>query len=176
MMSMFLKFKNSMMHEFDMTDLGKMRYFLGIEVIQRLESIFICQKKYTQEVLKRFDMDKCNSVYNPIVPSCKHNKDENGLRVDSNRYKQIVGSLMYLTATRPDIMFVVSLLSRYMDRPTELHLQAAKRVLRYLKETSEFGILYKKLIAYTDSDYVGDLNDRRSTSGYVFLFGLGAIS
>lgn len=88
---------------------------------------------------------------------------------------------MYLTATRPDIMFVVSLLSRYMDRPTELHLQAAKRVLRYLKGTSDFGILYRKggdekLVTSTDSDNAGDLDDRRSTSVYVFLLSSGAVS
>ena len=84
-------------------------------------------------MLERFDMDKCNSVHNPIVPGCKLMRDENGVRVDNSRYKQVIGSLMYLTATRPNIMFVVSLLSRYMEHPTELHLQAAKRVLRYLK-------------------------------------------
>lgn len=99
---------------------------------------------------------------------------------------------MYLTAIRPDMMFVVSLISRYMENPTELHLQAAKRVLRYLKGTTGFGIFYKKggddgiffergggddeLIAYTDSDYAGDLEDRKSTSSYVFLLSSGAIS
>ena len=88
---------------------------------------------------------------------------------------------MYLTTTRPDIMFVVSLLSRYMDHPTELHFEVAKRVLRYLKGTCDFGILYSKrgedkLIAYTNSDYAGDLNDRKSTSGYVFMLNSGAVS
>ena len=89
-------------------------------------------------------------------------------------YKQLIGSLMYLTATRPNLMHVVSLMSRFMASPTELHLQAAKRVLRYLKGTIDLGILYRKrgngeLIAYTDSDYAGDIGDRKSTSGYVFL-------
>ena len=88
---------------------------------------------------------------------------------------------MYLIATRPDMMFVVSLISRYMENPTELHLLAAKRVLRYLKGTTEFGIFYKKrgddeLAAYTDSDYAGDLEDRKSTSGYVFLLSSRAVS
>ena len=88
---------------------------------------------------------------------------------------------MYLIATRPDMMFVVSLISRYMENPTELHLLAAKRVLRYLKGTTEFGIFYKKrgddeLVAYTDSDYAGDLEDRKSTSGYVFLLSSRAVS
>ena len=167
---MFTEFKNSMKHEFDMTDLGKMRYFLGLEVLQRFDGVFISQKKYALEVLQRFGMDKSNSVHNPIVPGFKLVKDEGGVKVDKTYYKQIVGSLMYLTTTRLDMMFVVSLISRYMENPTKLHLQAAKRVLRYLKGITGFGIFYKKggddeLVAYTDSDYVGDLEDRKSTLG-----------
>ena len=178
---MFTEFKNSMKHEFDMTNLGKMRYFLGLEVLQRSDGVFISQKKYALEVLKWFGMDKSNSVHNPIVPGFKLVKDEGGVKVNKTYYKQIVGSLMYLTATRPDMMFVVSLISRYMENPTELHLQAAKRVLRYLKGTTEFGIFYKKggddeLAAYTNSDYAGDLEDRKSTSDYVFLLSSGAVS
>ncbi|KAJ6855707.1 Integrase catalytic domain-containing protein [Populus alba x Populus x berolinensis] len=179
--SMISEFKNSMKHEFNMTDLGKMRYFLGLEVLQKSTGVFINQKKYASEVLKRFGMDKSNSVRNPIVPGCKLVKDEGGVKVDNTHFKQMVGSLMYLTATRPDMMFVVSLISRYMENPTELHLQVAKRVLRYLKGTLDFGIFYKKggnndLVAYTDSDYAGDLGDRKSTSGYVFLLSSGTIS
>ncbi|WKA06751.1 hypothetical protein VitviT2T_024636 [Vitis vinifera] len=88
---------------------------------------------------------------------------------------------MYLTATRPDLMFIVSLISRYMGQPTELHLQIAKRVLRYLRGTTNLGIFYKKgendkLVSFTDSDYVGDLEDRKSTSGYVFMLSSGAVS
>ena len=178
---MFLEFKNSMMKEFDMTDLGRMSYFLGIEVAQTSNGIFICQKKYVQDVLKRFQMEGCNHVYNPIVPGCHLTKDVEGERIDSTLYKQIIGSLMYLSATRPDIMYVTSLLSRFMEEPTMLHFQAAKRVLRYLKGTSNFGILYKRekgnnLVGYSDSDYAGDLEDRKSTSGYVFFLNSGAIS
>ena len=104
---MFTKFKNSMKDEFDMTDLGKMRYFLGLEFLQRSDGIFINQKKYALEVLQRFGMDKTNSVHNPIVHGFKLMKDEGGVKVDKTYYKQVVGSLMYLTATRPDMMFVV---------------------------------------------------------------------
>ncbi|KAB2605263.1 hypothetical protein D8674_004980 [Pyrus ussuriensis x Pyrus communis] len=178
---MFKDFKQSMMIEFDMTDLGKMKYFLGIEVSQRSDGIFIGQRKYAQEVLDRFRMDQCNPVNNPVVPGFKLVKDEGGVRVDSTFYKQIVGSLMYLTATRPDMTYVVSLISRYMERPTEMHLQAAKRVLRYVKGTIGFGVFYKKggneeLLGYMDSDYAGDQDDRKSTSGYVFLMSSGAVS
>jgi len=89
------------MHEFDMTDLGRMRYFLGIEVLQELKGIFINQRKYAHEVLQRFSMDKCNHVLNPIVPEFKLMQDTTGVKLDGSHYKQIVGSLMYLTTTRP---------------------------------------------------------------------------
>lgn len=178
---MMCEFKNSMMNEFDMTDLGKMRYFLGIEVMQFDGGIFISQRKYVLEVLRRFGMEQSNSVQNPIIPGFKIFKDENGIEVNGSFYKQLVGSLMYLTATRPDIMYAVSLISRYMSKPTELHLLAAKRVLRYLQGTTNFGILYKKggnkeLIGFTDSDYAGSVEDRKSTSGYVFILSDAAVA
>ena len=123
---MFVEFKHSIKHEFDMTNLGKMRYFLRLEVLQKSDGIFISQKKYALEVLNIFEMDKSNSVFNPIVPGCKLVKDEGGVKVDKTYYKQVVGSLMYLIATQPDLMFVVSIISRYMENPPELHLQTTK--------------------------------------------------
>ncbi|KAL6346399.1 hypothetical protein AAG906_033195 [Vitis piasezkii] len=143
---MFESFKNSMKDEFDMTDLGKMKYFLGVEVLQTSEGIYLSQKKYACELLEKFGLQNANSVKNPIVLI----------------YKQLIGSLMYITATRPDLMYVVCLLSRYMANPLDLHMQAAKRVLRYLKGTVELGLLYKR----------GENN----TSGYVFLLSGGAVS
>ena len=178
---MMLEFKESMMKEFDMTDLGKMRFFLGIEALQQRDGIYICQRKYATEVLKRFGMEDCKAVMSPMVPGYKAGQNEDSNRVDETYYKQMVGSLMYITTTRPDVMFAASFISRFMAKPKEIHLQAAKRVLRYLKGTVDYGIFYKKsgnqkLIAFTDSDYAGDIDDRRSTSGYVFLLSGGAIS
>ncbi|KAF7147957.1 hypothetical protein RHSIM_Rhsim03G0172600 [Rhododendron simsii] len=126
-------------------------------------------------------MKNCNSVSTPTEFGLKLTKDHDGKKVDSTLYKQIVGSLMYLTATRPDIMYSVSLISRYMENPTELHLLVAKRIFRYLQGTWKFGLFYKKgersdLRGFTDSDYAGDQDDRRSTSGYVFMLGSGAVS
>ena len=142
--NMMFDFKNSMMKVFNMTDLGRMRFCLGIEVLQRLDGIFICQKKYAMEVLKRFGMFERKSVNRPIVPGFKMSRDNHGVTVDETYFKQMVGNLMYLTVTRLDIMFSISLINRYMAKPTELHLQAVKRILRYLKGTTNYGILYKK--------------------------------
>ena len=123
----------------------------------------------------------CNAVSNPIVPGFKLVTDSTGMTINSTQYMQMVGSLMYLTSTRPDIMLVVNLLSQYLAHPTEIHLQAVKRVLRYIKGTLSYGILYKpsgnaELLAYTDSDYEGDLEDRKSTSGFLFVLSSGVVS
>eukprot|EP00253_Pinus_taeda_P025724 PITA_25724 len=141
-----------MKEEFEMTDMGLLRYFLGIEVDQNKNGIFISQAKYVNEVLGRFNMQECKAAITPIVMGLKLSKEDNNKDFDPSLYKSIVGSLMYLTATRPDIMFSVSLISRFVERPKEAHWQAAKRILRYVKD------------------------DRKSTSGYVFHMGSGAIS
>jgi len=178
---MFERFKESMKKEFAMSDLGKMKYFLCVKVIQDHHGIFINQKKYAHEVLERFGMLNSNSVKNPIVPGSKLSKNEGGAAVDTTMLKQMISSLMYLTATRADLMYSICLISRYMERPTEIHLQVAKRILRYLKGTAELGIAYKRggeeeFVGFTDSDYAGDINDRKSISGYTFMLGTGAIS
>lgn len=115
---MLEEFKCSMKKEFDMTDLGKMRYFLRIEVMQRDDGIFIFQKKYAAEIIERFGMKDYNPVSNPLLSGQKIGRDEDGEKVDSTLYKQMVGSLMYLTATCPNLMFVVSLISRFMASGT----------------------------------------------------------
>ena len=111
----------------------------------------------------------------------KIGKDENGAKVDVTLYKQIVGSLMYLTATRLDLMFVVSLISRFIARPAQQHFAAAKRILRYLKGTVDYGVFYRKggvsdLNEFTNSDYTGDMEDNKSTSDYVFMMSGGAVA
>lgn len=179
--TMIVEFKRSMEEEFAMTDLGKMKYFLGVEVVQDEQGIFIGQKKYAVETLQKFGMEECNAVRNPMVRGNRLTKEGAGARVDPTSFKQLVGSLRYLTATRPDLIYSVNLVSRYMESPSEQHLAAAKRILRYVQGTVGFGIQYRhggdeKLIGYVDSDYAGDEDDRRSTSGYTFLFGDGAVS
>ena len=176
---MFEFFKKSMMKEFEMTDLGLMRYFLGVEVTQTPAGNFICQKKYAQELLERFKLDEC-TFGTPSELGLKLHKDIEGREVDNRYFKQIVGSLMYLTSTRPDIMYAVSMISPYMEHPTEKDLNAARRILRYVRGTFSLGVFYKKgddpkMVGYTDSDYAGDIDDRQSTEGSIFMMSEGAI-
>ncbi|XP_028126303.1 uncharacterized protein LOC114323043 [Camellia sinensis] len=179
--AMFDDFKQSMMIEFDMSDLGLIHYFLGIEVAQTFAGIFISQKKYVREILDKFQMANCNFVGTPIELGLKLIKDHEGKKVDITVYKQIIESLMYLITTRPDIMHAVSFISRYMENLTQMHLLVTKRIFRYLVGTINFGILYRKegnfgLFGFIDSDYVSDPYDRRSTSVYVFIMRSGVVS
>jgi hypothetical protein len=169
------EFKNSMKEKFAMTDLGRMKYFLGIEVIQSNQGICFHLHKYSSEILKRFGMEECNKVCSPIVLRTKLVKDESRRAVNPTEYKQMIGCLMYLLATRPDLAFSVCLAARYMERPTEMHMATVKRIMRYLKGTLSLGILYKckadkelVLKGWSDSDYAGDHDDRKSTSGFIF--------
>ena len=110
-------FKSVMKEEFEMTDMGLLRYFLGIEVDQNENRIFISQARYVNEVLGRFNMQECKAAITPTVMGLKLSKEDSSKDFDPSLYKSIVGSLMYLTATRPDIMHAVSLISRFMEMP-----------------------------------------------------------
>lgn len=171
------KFKEDMMQAFEMADLGEMSYFLGIEVKQSQGEIFICQQKYANEILKKFHMEGCKSVSTPMCQKVKLFRDD-GAKVDESHYRSLIGCLMYLTATRPDILYAVNVLSRFMNCATETHFKAAKRVLRYIKGTLSFGIKFSssqdfELQGYADSDWAGSLDDLKSTSGFCFCFGTG---
>ncbi|KAJ4716957.1 Retrovirus-related Pol polyprotein from transposon TNT 1-94 [Melia azedarach] len=174
--SLFDDFKNTMTKEFEMTDIGLMAYYLSIEVKQEEDGIFISQQRYTKEILKKFKMENCKPISTPIECGIKLSKHEEGERVDSIFFKSLVGCLRYLTCTRPDILYATGLVSRYMETPTTTHFKAAKRILRYLKGTTNFGLFYScsdnfELVGYSDSDWAGDTDDRKSTTGFVFFMG-----
>jgi hypothetical protein len=174
-------FKQEMMSVFEMTDLGLMSFFLGMEVKQAEHEVFICQKKYAKEILKKFKLEDCKAVSTPMNQKEKLCKEDGAEKVDQAQFRKIVGCLMYLTATRPDILNAVSILSRFMHCASELHFKAAKRVIRYVKGTCNFGIRYTrsrefKLVGYSDSDWGGSIDDLKSTSGYCFSLGSGVFS
>ncbi|XP_050888292.1 uncharacterized mitochondrial protein AtMg00810-like [Lathyrus oleraceus] len=175
-LSMFKEFKKDMSNEFEMTDMGLMVYYLGIKVKQEDKGIFITQEGYAKEVLKKFKMDDANPVGTLMGCGSKLSKHENGEIVDPTLYKSLVGSLCYLTSTRPNVLYVVGVVSRYMEAPTTTHFKATKRILRYIKGTINFGLHYYssnnyEIIGYSDSDWSGDLDDRKSTIGFVFFMG-----
>lgn len=175
------KLKQNLMQMFEMTDLGEMAFFLGMEVNQIPGEIFICQKKYVREILKRFRMEECKSIATPMNQKEKLSRSDGSALADNAFYRSLVGCLMYLTATRPDILFPVSVLSRFLHCASEVHMTAAKRVLRYLKGTSSYGVKYGRcqkfeLYGFSDSDWAGSVDDMKSTSGYCFSLGSACFS
>ncbi|KAM1461179.1 hypothetical protein ACFX11_045561 [Malus domestica] len=175
------EFKNDMMQHYEMTDLGLLHHFLGMGVVQTDKNIFIHQRKYAMKLIEKFGMKDCKSVATPLAVNEKLCKTDGSEAANESEYRQVVGSLLYLTATRPDIMFSSSLLARFMHNPTKKHMGTAKRVLRYIQGTLDFGIEFVKgktttLIGYCDSDWAGSEDDMRSTSGYAFTLGSGMFS
>ncbi|XP_028066702.1 uncharacterized protein LOC114269573 [Camellia sinensis] len=125
------EFKVELLNVFEMLDLGLMSYFLGMEVKQRQHEVFICQQKYAKEILKKFHMEDCKAISTPMNQKEKFSKDDGVDKVDEGLHRSLIGCLMYLTATRPDIMHAVSLLSRFMHCASEVHFQASKRILSF---------------------------------------------
>ncbi|KAJ9539173.1 hypothetical protein OSB04_031906 [Centaurea solstitialis] len=164
------KFSKIMETEFEMSMMGELNFFLGIQVKQNLDGIFINQSKYIKDMLKKFNMTDCSPIKTPMPTGNLLGPDLAGKSVDQKIYRSMIGSLLYLTATRPDIMFATCFCARFQANPKESHLAAVKRILRYLKGTPEMGLWYPKdssfeLISFTDSDYGGCKLDRKSTSG-----------
>jgi hypothetical protein len=146
--------KKKIVAEFEMNDPGLMHYFSGLEVWLSPEKIFPNQGKYAIEILKRFDMLECKSMNTPMETKLKLLVDTSSELVDATMYRQIIGSLMYLTNTRLDICFVVNTLSQYLVKPRHVHLIDAKHIMRYLKGMLDFGLCYNRdhdfrLIGYT---------------------------
>ncbi|GJW44272.1 retrovirus-related pol polyprotein from transposon TNT 1-94, partial [Tanacetum coccineum] len=169
-------FSNEMSSKFQMSMMGQMSFFLGLQVSQNPRGIFINQSKFALEILKKFGMDSCDPVDTPMVDRLKLDEDPLGIPVDQTRFRSMVGSLMYLTASRPDLVFVVCMCARYQASPTKKHLEALKRVFRYLRGTINWGLWYPKdtamaLTAYADADHAGCQDTRRSTSGSAQFLG-----
>ena len=167
--------------KFEMSMLGEMNYFLGLQVKQLKDGIFINQAKYCKELLRKFEMDKCKAISTPISTNCQLDQDHARKSVDQSKYMGLIGSLLYLTASRPDIMFVVCLCARYQSDPKDSHYNEAKRILKYLQGTKDVGLWYPNsvslnLTGFSDSDFVGCKIDRKSTSGTSHMLGSSLIS
>jgi len=184
------RIKKLLSDNYRMTDLGPARQFLCIQIDRQLSGeIRLSQERFVKTILQQFQMEDCNGVATPMESGIVLQRAQNPNiqdPADQQLYQSLVGSLMYLMmATRPDLAYTVSTLSEFNSAPTDEHIFAAKRVLRYLKQTGKLGLTYSstasrsytlpKLIGYSDSDHAGDRDDRRSTSGYVFTLQGAAI-
>ncbi|XP_050893387.1 uncharacterized mitochondrial protein AtMg00810-like [Lathyrus oleraceus] len=174
-MQLVKEFSNLMQSEFDMSIMGDLNYFLGLQINQLNERTFVCQMKYCNELLKRFGMEDAKSIDTLMPINGNLERNENGKDVDVNKYRGMITSLLYLTASRPDIMFNVCMWARYQSAPKESHLKVVKRILRYLIDTSKYELWYSdgndcNLVGYTDSNFSGFKSDRKSTSGTFHLF------
>ena len=173
--TMFEDFKKSIVYEFEMIDIGLMAHFLGLEVTQKEKGIFVSQSGYAKDILEKFKMKSCNLVSTLVENEVELRKSRVG-NVDPTYFKSLVGNLRYLICTRPDILYGVRLISRYMETPDQSHLNATKRILRYIKGTINEGMFYTlsknfNLVGYSDSEWGRDLDERKSTTGFVFFMG-----
>ena len=157
--------------EFELKDLGEMKYFLGMEVARSSKGLSISQRKYILDLLEETGMTGCKPADTPMQSNMKFSVEENGEKADKGRYQQLVGKLIYLAHTRPDIAFAVSVVSQFMNEPKSEHMDAVNYILRYLKKTPGLGLMFKKnesrsVEIYTDASWASEITTRRSTTGY----------
>ena len=182
---------------FALKDLGQLHYFLGIEVVHDIKNLVLSQRKYILEILQRSGLSDCKPAASPMSPSHILNIDDSPALSDPTMYRQTVGALKYATLSRPDIAFAVNRVCQFMHAPTENHWSAVKRILRYLKGTTDLGLLIRHqsgkqlqaftdvvwqdstaspVQAYSDSDWAGSPVDRRSTGGFAIYLGSNLVS
>jgi hypothetical protein len=175
------EFSRIMIQKFEMSMMGKLKYFLGFQIKQLQEGTFISQTKYTQDILKKFGMKDAKPIKTPMGTNGHLDLDTRGKSVDQKVYRSMIGSLLYLCALRPDIMLSVCMCARFQADPKEIHLRVVKRVMRYLVNTPKFGLWYPRgstfdLIGYSDADYARCKVDRKSTSGTCQFLGRSLVS
>ena len=163
--------KHLLSREFEIKDLGHLKYFLGMEVARSSRGVYVSQQKYILDLLRETRMSGCKPVKTPMDPNTKLGNIIQGEVVDRGRYQRLVGKLIYLTHTRSNISFVVSVVSQFLNKPSKEHMEVVYRIHRYLKNYPGKGLTFKKtpnrsLEIYTNVDWVGSPVDRRSTSGY----------
>ena len=169
--------KKLLTKEFEIKDLGNLKYFLGMEIARSKKGIAVSQRKYVLDLLNETGMLGCKPAETPMDSTVKLDESDGSPPVDKGRYQRLVGKLIYLSHTRPDIGFSVSMVSKFMNNPTEKHMTAVTRILRYLKMTPGKGLFFqrttkKEIEIFSDADWAGSVTDRRSTSGYCsFVWG-----
>lgn len=177
------EFKKEMAAAFKMSDLGLLHYYLGIEVKQSAEGISLSQGAYARKILEKNGMATCNPCQVPMEARLKLSKFSTEPPVDATAYRSVVGSLRYLVNTRPDIAFAVGYVSRFLEDPRKDHLAAVKHILCYLAGSKTWGLWFErrkkeeaKLIGFSDSDFAGDVDARKSTTGVIFFLNSSPIT
>ena len=169
-------FSKLMQVEFEMSMIGELTHFLGLQICQQDLGILLSQSKYAKNLVKKFGLEFASSVRTPMSPNVKLIVDLLGKSVDSSLYRSMIGSLLYLTSSRPDISYSVGVCVRYQTNSKESHMTALKRIIKYVKIIAEFGVWYSKdtndvLVGYSDADWARNADDRESTSGGCFYVG-----
>ncbi|WVY94393.1 hypothetical protein V8G54_033481 [Vigna mungo] len=174
-------FQRDLAAKFTLKDLGTPHHFLGVEILPTSTGLFLTQHHYIRDLLQSTATTDAKPVTTPMSSSCDLSAASDASTCNFSEYRRIVGSLQYLSLTRPDVSFSVNKLSQYMAAPTEIHMQAAKRILRYLKGTIDHGLQLRRdsnlhLTAFCDADWAGDTAHRRSTAAYIIYYSSNAIS
>jgi hypothetical protein len=175
------EFSRIMIHKFEMSMMGELKYFLGFQIKQLQEGTFISQTKYTQDILNKFGMKNAKPIKTPMGTNGNLDLDTGAKSVDQKVYRSMICSLLYLCASRPDMMLSICMCARFQANPKEVHLRAVKRIMRYLVYTPKFGLWYPKgstfdLIGYSDVDYAGCKIDRKSKSRTYQFMGRSLVS
>ncbi|XP_058764114.1 secreted RxLR effector protein 161-like [Vicia villosa] len=169
-------FVMQMQSEFEMSFVGELTYFLRLQIKRMEDSIFICQEKYAKSIVKKFGLENVSHKLTPAPTHFKLTRDEKGVGIDQSLHRSMIGSLLYLTASRPDITFAIGVCARYQEEPKVIHLNQVKRILKYVNDRYNYGILYShssntKLLGYCDADWDGSVDERKSTSGGCYFLG-----
>jgi hypothetical protein len=175
------EFSRIMIQKFEMYMMGELKYFLGFQIKQLHDGTFISQTKYIQDILRKFGMKDGKPIKTPMGTNGHLDLDTGSKSLDQKVYRSMIGSLLYLCASRPDIMHFVCMCARFQADPKEVHLRAVKRIMRYLVYTPKFGLWYPKgstfdLIGYSDADWAGCKIDRKSTLGTCQFLGRSLVS
>jgi hypothetical protein len=179
--SLVARFAENMSREFEMSMMGELQFFLGLRINQSIEGTFVHQAKYTKDIVRKFKMEDSKAMTMPMSTTTALDADEEGEHVDQKEYRSMIGSLIYLTATRPDIQFSVGLCARFQASPRTSHRQAVKRIFMYLRHTPDFGLWYSAssslaLHGFSDADFAGCRLDWKSTSGTCQFYGSSLVS